>query len=44
MTYKFAISCNRAIEIASQIAMELGHHYIGTEFIWFNKRRKWGGK
>ena len=35
MTYKFTNSCNKAIEIASEIAMELGHSYIGTEHILY---------
>ena len=35
MTYKFTNSCNRAIEIAREIAMELGHSYIGTEHILY---------
>ena len=35
MTYKFTNSANKAIEFASQIAMELGHNYIGTEHILY---------
>ena len=43
MTYKFTNSCNRAIEIASQIAMELGHHYIGTEHILYGLTKEENG-
>ena len=35
MTYKFTNSCNKAIEIASDIAMELGHSYVGTEHLLY---------
>jgi ATP-dependent Clp protease ATP-binding subunit ClpC len=35
MTYKFTNSSNQAIEIASDIALELGHSYIGTEHILY---------
>ena len=35
MTYKFTNSCNKALEIASDIAMDLGHSYIGTEHILY---------
>ena len=35
MTYKFTNSCNKALEIASSIAMELGHSYIGTEHLLY---------
>ena len=33
MTYKFTNSAQRAIEIANDVAIELGHNYIGTEHI-----------
>ena len=35
MTYKFTGSASKAIEIANDIAMELGHNYIGTEHILY---------
>ena len=43
MTYKFTNSCNKAIEIASEIAMELGHHYIGTEHILYGLAKEENG-
>ena len=35
MTYKFTNSAERAIEIANEVAIELGHNYIGTEHILY---------
>ena len=35
MTYKFTNSAEKAIEIANEIAIELGHNYIGTEHILY---------
>ena len=35
MTYKFTNSAQRAIEIANDVAQELGHNYIGTEHILY---------
>ncbi len=35
MTYKFTNSAEKAIEFANDIAMELGHNYIGTEHILY---------
>lgn len=35
MTYKFTNSAEKAIEIANNIAIELGHNYIGTEHILY---------
>lgn len=35
MTYKFTNSASKALEIASQVAMEFGHNYIGTEHILY---------
>ena len=35
MTYKFTNSAQRAIEIANDVAIELGHNYIGTEHILY---------
>ena len=35
MTYKFTNSAQNVIEIAKEIAVELGHNYIGTEHILY---------
>ncbi len=35
MTYKFTNSAKKAIEIANDITIELGHNYIGTEHILY---------
>ncbi len=35
MTYKFTNSASKAIEIANEIAIELGHNYIGSEHILY---------
>ena len=35
MTYKFTKSSEDALKIASEIAVELGHNYIGTEHILY---------
>lgn len=35
MTYKFTSSAQRAIEIANDVAIEMGHNYIGTEHILY---------
>lgn len=43
MTYKFTNSSNKAIEIASEIAMELGHSYIGTEHILYGLAEEGNG-
>ncbi len=43
MTYKFTNSCNEAIEIASDIAMELGHNYIGTEHLLYGLAKQENG-
>ncbi len=43
MTYKFTNSCNQAIEIASDIAMELGHNYIGTEHLLYGLAKEENG-
>ena len=43
MTYKFTNSCNKAIEIASDIAMELGHSYIGTEHLLYGLVKEGNG-
>ena len=33
MSYKFTSSAERVLEIANDIALELGHNYVGTEHI-----------
>ena len=33
--YKFTKSANRAIELANDIAMKLGHNYVGTEHLLY---------
>ncbi len=35
MTYKFTNSAERVLEIANDIALELGHNYVGTEHILY---------
>ena len=35
MTYKFTKKAEKAIEIAEEIAIELGHNYVGTEHILY---------
>lgn len=35
MTYKFTKSAEKAIEIANDVAIEMGHNYIGTEHILY---------
>ena len=35
MTYKFTKKAEQALEIANDIAMELGHNYVGTEHILY---------
>ena len=35
MTYKFTARAEKALEIANDIAMQLGHNYIGTEHLLY---------
>ena len=35
MTYKFTNRAKKALEIANEIALELGHNYIGTEHLLY---------
>ena len=35
MTYKFTKSAQAAIEIANDIAIELGHDYVGTQHLLY---------
>ena len=43
MTYKFTNRANKAIEIANDIALELGHSYIGTEHILYGLAKEENG-
>lgn len=43
MTYKFTNRANKAIEIANDIALELGHSYIGTEHILYGLAKESNG-
>lgn len=43
MTYKFTKSAEEAIEIANDIAIELGHDYVGTEHILYGLVREGTG-
>ncbi len=43
MTYKFTNSAQNVIEIAKEIAVELGHNYIGTEHILYGLTKEENG-
>ena len=43
MTYKFTNRAQRAIELANEIAIELGHSYIGTEHILYGLVKEGAG-
>ena len=43
MTYKFTNRAKKAIEIANNVAIELGHNYIGTEHILYGLREEGSG-
>ena len=43
MTYKFTGRAKKSIEIANQIAMELGHNYVGTEHILYGLLKEGSG-
>ena len=43
MTYKFTNRAKKAIEIANEIAIELGHNYIGTEHILYGLSKEGSG-
>ena len=40
MTYKFTNRAKKAVEFANEIAIELGHNYIGTEHILYGILRE----
>ena len=43
MIYKFTNRAEKAIEIANELAMELGHNYIGTEHILYGLSKEGSG-
>ena len=43
MMYKFTARAEKAIEIANEIALELGHNYIGTEHIFYGLAKEGTG-
>lgn len=43
MTYKFTEGAERALEISNEIAVELGHNYIGTEHLLYGLLKEGSG-
>lgn len=43
MTYKFTARAEKALEISNQIAIELGHNYIGTEHLLYGLIKEGSG-
>lgn len=43
MVYKFTARAKKAIDLASEIAMDLGHSYIGTEHILYGLAKEGSG-
>ncbi|MCI8411644.1 MAG: ATP-dependent Clp protease ATP-binding subunit ClpC, partial [Clostridia bacterium] len=43
MTYNFTSRAKKAIEIANDVAIELGHSYIGTEHILYGLAKEGNG-
>ena len=43
MTYKFTNSAQGVIEIANEIAIQLGHKYLGTEHILYGLTKEESG-
>ena len=43
MTYKFTARAKKAIDIAGEIAIEMGHNYIGTEHILYGLSKEGSG-
>ena len=43
MTYNFTGRAKKAIEIANEVAIELGHNYIGTEHILYGLAKEGSG-
>ena len=43
MVYKFTARARKAIDLAGEIAMDLGHSYIGTEHILYGLAKEGSG-
>ncbi len=43
MTYKFTNRAKKAIELANEVAIELGHNYIGTEHVLYGLAKEGSG-
>ncbi len=43
MTYKFTNRAQKALELANQVALEIGHNYIGTEHILYGLAKEGSG-
>ncbi|MCI8471035.1 MAG: ATP-dependent Clp protease ATP-binding subunit [Clostridia bacterium] len=43
MTYKFTNRAKKAVELANEVAIELGHNYIGTEHILYGLSKEGSG-
>ncbi len=43
MTYKFTNRAKKAIELANEVAIELGHNYIGTEHVLYGLVKEGSG-
>ena len=43
MIYKFTTRAKKAIELANEIAIELGHNYIGTEHLLYGLAKEGAG-
>ncbi len=43
MTYKFTNRAKKAIELANEVAIELGHNYIGTEHVLYGLSKEGSG-
>ncbi len=43
MTYKFTNRAKKAIELANEVAIELGHNYVGTEHVLYGLAKEGSG-
>ena len=43
MVYKFTQRAKKAVEIANEVALELGHNYIGTEHLLYGLAKEGSG-
>lgn len=43
MIYKFTSRAEKALELANDLAMELGHNYIGTEHLLYGLAKEGTG-